>query len=105
MRKNYLDVAKLFAVICVMNVHASVTYNSVRRTISAFFMPVFFIIYEIVSSRKPLKSWQEVWRFLEKRIKSLLVPYVLWALIYAGDTGISFVKGVLFGTNRSLGTT
>lgn len=104
MRKNYLDVAKLFAVICVMNAHASVTYNPVRRTISAFFMPVFFVIYGIASSGKPLKSWQEIWQFLEKRTKSLLVPYVLWALIYAGDKGINFVKGVLRGTNPSLGT-
>lgn len=104
MRKNYLDVTKLFAVICVMNAHASVTYNPVRRTISAFFMPVFFVIYGLASSGKPLKSWQEASQFLEKRMKSLLVPYVLWALIYAGDTGITFVKGVLLGTNRSLGT-
>lgn len=102
-RKKYLDVAKLFAVLCVMNAHASITYNPVRRTISAFFMPVFFIIYGMASSGRPLKSGKEVWQFLEKKIKSLLVPYVLWALIYAGDTDYTFVKGVLIGTNRSLG--
>ncbi len=102
-RKNYLDAAKLFAVLCVVYVHASVTYNPVRRTVSAFFMPVFFIMYGMASSGRPLESGKEIFQFLEKRIKSLLVPYVLWALIYAADIDYSFVKGVLVGNNRSLG--
>lgn len=102
-RKNYLDVAKLLGVLCVMNAHASVTYNPLRRTISAFFMPVFFLIYGMAVSGKPVKSKKEAWQFLEKRIRSLIVPYVLWAFIYAGDMGYDFVKGVLLGTNPSLG--
>lgn len=102
-RKNYLDVAKLFAALCVISVHASITYNPVRRTLSAFFIPVFFIIYGMASSGKRLESMKEILQFFEKRIKSLLVPYVLWAMIYADNIDYSFIKEILIGNNRSLG--
>ena len=102
-RKIYLDVAKLFATLCVINAHASFTHNPVRQTISAFFMPVFFIIYGMASSGKPIKSRRELFQFLEKRIKSLLVPYALWAMIFAGNINYTFIKEVLVGDNRSLG--
>lgn len=101
-RKEYLDVIKLFSVLCVIHNHAAPTYTPIRRTISAFFMPVFFIIYGIASSKKPWKSGKEIGRFLEKEIKALLVPYVLWALIYAKRLDWTFVKNLLFGNNYSL---
>lgn len=101
-RKNYLDVVKLFASLCVIYVHAAPTYTPVRRTISAFFMPVFFIIYGMVSSKQALKSIKEWGHFLEKRVKSLLVPYALWGGIYAKRLDWIFVKNFLYGNNRSL---
>lgn len=101
-RKDYLDVAKLLAVSSVIFVHASVTYNPVRRTISCFFMPVFFIIYGMASSGSPIRSWKEVGQFLEKRARSLLVPYVVWALIYAREFGYTLIKGIMVGNNPAL---
>ncbi len=102
-RKPYLDVAKLLAVLSVIYVHSSITYNPVRRTIGAFFMPVFFVIYGIASSKRPLRSAPEVWEFFLKKVKSLLVPYVLWSMIYAPSIDLTFCKGVVYGTNYSLG--
>lgn len=104
-RKDYLDVAKLFAVLSVVYVHSSITYNPVRRTIAAFFMPIFFLIYGIAASGRTIDSRSELWEFILKKGKALLVPYVLWACVYAGSGNINltFVKGVVFGSNSSLG--
>lgn len=102
-RKSYLDVAKLFAVLSVIYVHCSITYNPIRRTIGTFFMPVFFMIYGIASSKRPIRAAEELRNFFLGKVKSLLVPYVLWALIYAPAIDVTFCKGVLYGTNHSLG--
>lgn len=102
-RKPYLDVAKLFAVLSVVYVHSSFTYNPVRRTIGAFFMPVFFMIYGIASAKRPIRSVKKLRDFFLGKVRSLLVPYVLWALIYAPSVDVNFCKGVLRGTNHSLG--
>lgn len=102
-RKAYLDVAKFLAVMSVIYVHSSITYNPVRRTIGAFFMPVFFVIYGMASSRRPLRSVAELRDFFLKKVRSLLVPYVLWSMIYAPAIDLSFCKGVVYGTNYSLG--
>lgn len=101
-RKPYLDVAKLFAVLTVIYVHSSIVQNPVRRTITAFFMPVFFVLYGIASSKRPLRSCKEMWEFFLKKVKSLLVPYVLWAMIYTQSINVSVLKGVAFGSNYSL---
>lgn len=95
--------AKLFAVLSVVYVHCSITYNPIRRTIGAFFMPVFFMIYGIASSKRPIRSFEEFRKFFLGKVRSLLVPYVLWALIYAPSVDAAFCKGVLYGTNHSLG--
>lgn len=102
-RKPYLDVAKLFAVLSVIYVHCSITQNPIRRTITAFFMPVFFVIYGIASSKRPIRSVEEFRKFFLGKVRSLLVPYVLWALIYAPTVDVNFCKGVLHGSNYSLG--
>ncbi|MBD5505009.1 MAG: acyltransferase [Lachnospiraceae bacterium] len=101
-RKNYLDVAKLFAVLTVIYVHSSIVHNPIRRTITAFFMPVFFVLYGIASSKRPIRSFKEVWEFFLKKVKSLLVPYGLWAMICASSINVNFLKGVVFGSNYSL---
>lgn len=102
-RKDYLDVAKLFSVLCVIYIHSATTDTAIRQTITTFFMPVFFIIYGFASSKKPLRSGKEICSFVLKRAKSLLVPYVLWAMIYAGSIDINFIKNVIIGNNLSLG--
>ncbi|MDE5996183.1 MAG: acyltransferase, partial [Eubacterium sp.] len=45
----------------------------------------------------------EAREFFLKKVRSLLVPYVLWAVIYAPAINANFWKGVAFGTNYSLG--
>lgn len=65
-------------------------------------MPAFFIAHGIAVPKKTLRGKQWM-TFLLKRVKSLLVPYVLWALIYSIKINDDFVKGVLFGSNLSLG--
>ncbi len=101
-RKDYLDVAKLLSVLCVIHNHAGILHMPIKQTIAAFHMPIFFIIYGMVSSGKRLQG-EEWLKFFEKRVRALLVPYILWALIYLKNYPGDVWKHLLFGTNQSLG--
>ena len=65
-------------------------------------MPLFFIVYGMVSSYKGLKSWNDWKKYSLHQIKALVVPYVLWAMIYANGFGAKFFLGVGYGSNPSL---
>ena len=66
-------------------------------------MPAFFLVYGMVASTKSIRSKNDVLHFIRKKICSLVVPYFLWAMIYAPSINTNFFKGILWGTNPSLG--
>ena len=66
-------------------------------------MPLFFIAYGLALPIKEGEKGRTFKDFVKKRFKGLMIPYLLWCLIYSKNLGIAFFKGVLYGTNQSLG--
>ena len=103
-RKNYIDVAKLIGVMLVVYNHVGVAYLPLKRMIASFHMPLFFIVYGVVASGRSvtgMKGWKD---FILKKIRTLLVPYILWCCIYAGTLSKSSVwLNIFYGSNKSLG--
>lgn len=104
-RLEYIDIAKFLCIFLLFVEHTgnwtalSGRYNYIKIWICSFHMPAFFILYGMVASNHALE-WK---KFIVKRIKSLVVPYIIWAMIYAPSITNNFLKGVLYGTNQSLG--
>lgn len=79
-RMDYLDVAKGIAIFLVMMGHAALAFDTPnwRLTIYSFHMPLFFLVSGVVVGRA-----KDGWRpFLKKNVLTLLVPYLIWALIF-----------------------
>jgi fucose 4-O-acetylase-like acetyltransferase len=105
-RLRYIDIAKFIGIFILFFEHTgnwvqlAGHYNLIKIWICSFHMPLFFILYGIVASSKARRSMPQ---WFDKRIRSLLVPYLLWALIYAAAINRNFFFGVAWGTNPSLG--
>lgn len=95
--------AKLVTVLCVVYCHSTVVQTPVSDVDAMMIMPAFFIIYGMALQERPVRDnrWG---RFIASRIRSLLVPYVLWALFYCVGTWNSsvFWGNLLIGNNMSL---
>lgn len=71
-------------------------------TFNILHMPAFFVMYGMAVQDASAKKggW---FSFIKRRIRSLLVPYALWALIYSARRDGVFFKNLLFGNNQALG--
>lgn len=108
-RIEYIDCAKFICIFLLLVEHAGNWsdlsgggYSALKLWICSFHMPLFFIVYGMVSSYKGLKSWNDWKKYGLHQIKALVVPYVLWAMIYANGFGAKFFLGVGYGSNPSL---
>ena len=108
-RYDDIDCAKCIAIFLLLVEHignfttlAGGGYPQLKTWICSFHMPLFFILFGMVSGRKVPKNFHQWQNFLERRSMALLVPYFLWCLIYATRFDKSFFAGVLWGTNSSL---
>jgi len=85
-RLDYLDIAKFIAIILVILGHTTGNLDSplYRIILYAFHMPLFFIVSGVVVKKHRheygLKHWVS---FFRKNILALVVPYLIWALIYS----------------------
>ena len=79
-RMDYLDVAKGIAMFLVVMGHAALAYDTPywRVAIYSFHMPLFFLVSGVVVGRAK-DGWGA---FIKKNVLTLLVPYLIWALIY-----------------------
>ena len=109
LRVAYIDVAKFVGILLLLLEHTgnfidiqSKSYSILKIWICSFHMPLFFYLYGKVVNKKDLKSFNDLASFLYCRLKSLMVPYVLWSLIYAPELRGYVFKGILYGTNESL---
>ena len=112
-RISYIDIFKFFGVFFLLFEHAGnwcifgSTYNSVKVWICSFHMPLFFVAYGMACSGKSIflddiGHCKSILGFIDRRFGSLLVPYIVWSMLYASDFSIGFFKGVLYGSNQSL---
>ncbi len=84
-RIEIIDVAKAITIIFVVIGHAYASPDRPfhRCVLYAFHMPLFFFLAGMSIKLKPFTSLKEWKMFLRKNILALVVPYLIWGLIYA----------------------
>lgn len=110
-RIAYIDIIKFWGISFLLFEHTGNwtelggVYNLIKIWICSFHMPLFFIAYGMAVTVTPIKekSIKGVLAFVEKRFTGLIIPYLLWCCIYATNYGTDFFKGIIYGTNPSLG--
>ena len=95
-RKTYIDYMRAFAILLVIAGHANAFNDSVKTWIYSFHMPLFFMISGLTLSEKKLSL-----KLVEKKVRVLLVPYIVWGLLYSSLTSGNVVK-ICYGSYRSI---
>ena len=107
-RLEYIDACKAIGIIMVILGHTYYAPQVVYNLIYSFHMPLFFIIAGFVFNKE--KNCQEGFlHFLRKKVKHLLIPYllfafvnlliqILWKALYLNEViGFSYIKDNLIG--------
>lgn len=102
-RIKYIDVAKFLSVLFVLIDHiqyscpVSNCFMISRVIWISFFMQIFFISTGITSKYHSASSLKDITVFLEKKVKALLIPYIVWCffLNMSGNHDVFFVKIIL----------
>ncbi len=84
-RIETIDIAKAITIFCVILGHTTGNLDTpmFRRVLYAFHMPLFFLLAGLAVKPKAVRGLKE-WRlFLYKNLLSLIVPYLVWGLVYA----------------------
>lgn len=82
-RIRYIDLLKALAMMLVIAGHINFANGPLKPWIYAFHMPAFFFASGLVSREEGAGSAGAFAHLVWKRAQSLLLPYILWALIYA----------------------
>lgn len=108
-RVDYIDTAKFLGILLLLIEHtgnwvdiSSPIYDGLKLWICSSHIPLFFIIYGMVADKKDFYDIHDFFVFLSKQIRALIVPYILWSMIYAKGYGINFFVGVIYGSNPAL---
>ena len=80
-RLTYLDLAKGIGIILVVLGHLEYISENVRGFISAFHMPLFFVVSGILMALKDETS-SDLKVILSKKTRGLQIPYMWFSLIY-----------------------
>lgn len=105
-RLDYLDIAKGIAIFLVVVGHVAGGFDTpfYRVAIYTFHMPLFFIVSGSVTKRHShfeKYNWKNFWEFVKKNFFALVVPYLIWAIIFL-PFDIKSIPYVLYGTRWSL---
>ena len=100
-RIEYIDLAKAIGIIFVIVGHIVSSDTVAKNVIYSFHMPLFFILSGFLLTIREYYS-KETWKMLIiKKARGLLLPYIIWGLIYSA---FSFKHSVfiLYGTRETL---
>lgn len=95
MRKPYVDWIKAIGIFLVILSHANHANGVLKVWIYSFHMPLFFFASGLVMREYPLTV------FFQKKLKSLILPYLLWGCIYASFSLENLVS-LLYGSYHSI---
>lgn len=87
MRKRYVDYMKAIGIILVILGHINFANEIIKNWIYAFHMPLFFFATGLTIRKATINR-----KLVLKKIKSLMVPYFIWGLIYSGYTVGNLVR-------------
>ncbi len=100
-RIEYIDIMKAIGIILVIVGHCQYTSLSLVEIICSFHMPLFFFAYGLAIRPKKEYTEETFKAFLVSRIRGLLVPYFIWALIWSDFTVGNIIK-IFYGSNQTL---
>lgn len=100
-RIEYLDLAKAIGIILVIAGHVVSSDTAAKRAIYSFHMPLFFLLSGMLLRMRNEYS-RETWTMLvTKKAKGLIIPFVLWGLIYSSFS-FKHTALILYGTRETL---
>ena len=100
-RIEYLDLAKAIGIILVIAGHVVSSDTLVKRVIYSFHMPLFFLLSGMLLQVRAEYS-RETWnQLIVKKAKGLLIPFILWGLIYSSFS-FKHTALILYGTRETL---
>ncbi|MDT3844233.1 MAG: acyltransferase family protein [Bacillota bacterium] len=103
-RIELIDIAKAITIILVILGHTTGNLETpmYRRLLYGFHMPLFFFLAGMSTKPKTLHSFDDWKKYISKTILALVVPYVIFAFIYAPFSFDNIPK-FLYGSWQSLG--
>lgn len=102
-RIELIDIAKAITIILVIMGHTTGNLETplYRRFLYAFHMPLFFFLAGLSIKPKAIKSVYEWKEFIKKNLLALIVPYLIFAFIYA-PLSFDNVPEFLYGSWQAL---
>lgn len=84
-RVEIIDITKAITIFCVIVGHTTGNLDTplFRRMLYSFHMPLFFILAGLSIKPSVVTSSKGWLAFINKNLKSLMVPYFIWGLVYA----------------------
>lgn len=101
-RVNFVDYLKGLGIILVVLGHVNSSNEQVKSIIYSFHMPLFFFISGLFLYKVKIKSVLEYMQFIRKKLNVLLIPYIIWGLLYSG-LSIRNVLLISYGSYHSIG--
>lgn len=102
-RIETIDIAKAITIFCVILGHTTGNLDTpmFRRVLYSFHMPLFFLLAGLSLKPRAVSGARGWLKFLYKNLLSLMVPYLIWGLVYAPFSYINTGK-LLFGSWEAL---
>lgn len=100
-RVLFIDIARATAIFTVVAGHTVDSDTVYKTIIYSFHMPLFFLLSGftgIIRDRYDLTTWTA---FFQKKVRTLLFPYLLWACIYSSFS-FKHLLLILWGTRETL---
>lgn len=95
-RKTYVDCMKAIGIILVILGHIDFANATIKPWIYSFHMPLFFFATGLVMKRCDLNIC-----YVLKKFRALMVPYFIWALLFAGWS-LNSALWILYGSHQSM---
>ncbi len=100
-RLDYVDIAKAIGIVLVVTGHVVAGDSLIKKIIYSFHMPLFFVVAGIVARGIDCRNTKLAAEFLSGKVKRLLVPYGIWALIYCPFSFRHCIQ-ILYGSRELL---
>lgn len=94
-RLGHIDIIKGFAILLILLGHLLNAGSPLKQMIYVVNVPAFFIASGIVCKPRSVKD------SISSKFSSLLIPYLLWALIYVSPS-VRNIAYIMYGSNQSL---
>lgn len=102
-RIETIDIAKAITIFCVILGHTTGNLDTpmFRRVLYAFHMPLFFFLAGLSIKPKAVHGFKGWGTFLYKNILALMVPYLVWGLVY-GPFSYPNMGALIYGSWEAL---